>query len=149
MIRSRLVVRDSFGRLNELLEQKAIAGLNAAAQTASRVAQEDASIDLELETIPAHPSEAAYSAGITSRKRSRSDGSKLATYFDKGTLGKRRAKLGARSKRKDSWKVNRGGAGYVAHRHELDPEKGIAAENFFAKARTAGRRALIDAVRSR
>lgn len=141
MIGSRITIRDNLGHITLLVEEQARAGLNAAAREAAAVIQQNASFDLELEVLPARPVPGGFASGVESRKRGRDSNVRLAPIFDGGSLGKRRRKL--KSARKDSWNVSRGGSDYTAQRHEITAEMGVAAQNFFAKGRRAGREALI------
>jgi hypothetical protein len=147
VIRSQVKLFEQFGKVTEQVERLAVEGLNAAAREAAQVAQTHASFDLELEVIPAHDDVDGYSAGIKSRKQGRSSAVLIAGFFDKGTLGKRTAKLGARSRRKESWEVKRDTGGYTAKRHEITAEMGVEAQHFFGKARAAGRRAMLARIR--
>lgn len=147
MIRSQINVFERFGRITEQVEAAAVDGVNAAVHEAARVAQDHASIDLDLELIPAHGDVDGYTGGIKS-KRTSSSGRQtpIARFFDQGTLGKRRRPT--KRPRKTSWTVNRADTTYTAHRGQIEG-KGIAPEGFFGKARAAGRRALLARIAQR
>lgn len=146
MINSRVTIAElGFVRVTEALERKAREAVAAAAAASAAAAQGAASIDLELEVKGPRGTAEGQAAGISSRRRG-SRGAPIALFFDKGTLGNRRTRLSPRSRRRDAWPVKRA-SGYTAHRREVTPGSGIKAENFFSKARAAGRRALIDTLR--
>ena len=147
MIRSSVKVFQRFPEITARVEQACREGLDAAAAEAAAVAQAGASIQLELEEIPAHGDVDGYSAGIKSRRKTANPGrtTPIAIFFDKGTLGKRRGRLKQPGRREDQWPVKRG-AGYTAHRSGDLEGKGVEAERFFLKARTAGRAKLLDRI---
>lgn len=145
--RATIKVFEAFPQITAAVEARARAGLEAAAIEAAGVAQESASIDLQVEVIPVVGTVDGYAAGIKSRRTGTSDAhdtTPIARFFDAGTLGKRKRKLSAKTRRKKNWTVTRGGSTYTAERHAITPEMGIKAENFFGKARAAGRRVLIE-----
>lgn len=140
MIRATVKVFEDFPRVTEQVERAAVHGLEAAVEVAAAVAQENASIDLELELVRPHGDVEGYSAGIKSKAKGRADGAPIARFFDKGTLGKHKGQL--KRPRRPSWTAHsRNGTPYTAHRGDV-AGKGIEAEGFFGKARAAGRRAL-------
>jgi hypothetical protein len=143
VIRSSVKVFQRFPEITQQVERAAREGLDEAAAEAAAVAQAGASIDLEAEVIAAHGDVVGYSAGIKSRKQTRTEGrtTPIAGFFDQGTLGKRTK--GLKRPRKSSWTVQRGSGSYTAHRAGDLEGKGVAPERFFGKARTAGRRKLI------
>jgi hypothetical protein len=143
VIRSSVKVFQRFPEITQRVELAAREGLDEAAAEAAAVAQAGASINLELEIIGARGDVVGYSAGITSRKQTRTEGktTPIAWFFDRGTLGKRTKAL--KRPRKNEWTVNRGGSSYVATRSSDLEGKGVTAERFFGPARTAGRRKLL------
>lgn len=152
MIRSQIKVFQRFPEITKRVEEACKEGLDLAAAEAAAVAQASASIDLKLEVMPAEGTVDGYSAGIKSRRTSskgRRGGTAdqnetpIAWMFDRGTLGKRTKKL--KQPRKESWPVTRKGTSHVAHRHDVTG-KGIDAEHFFGKGRTAGRRKLLERI---
>lgn len=112
----------------------------AAAEKAAATAQAAASIDLELEIVDPHEDPDGVAAGIKSQKRGHR-GTRIADFFDEGTLGKR--KKPRKRAGRGSWAVKRDGGAYTAERHDVSG-KGIEAERFFPKAKAAGRRELLD-----
>lgn len=134
--------QEGFDRLTAQLEAKIRIGLDEAAVAAAQVAQEGASIDLELQVVHVHGTEDGYSSGIRAEKKG-SRGTRIAGFFDQGTLGNRRKK--PKRPGRGSWTVNREGAPYTAQRHDV-AGKGIKPERFFGKARVAGRAALRSAI---
>ena len=139
MIGSRITVRDNLGHITARVLEVAAEVVTEGAIVAAAAAQAASSIDLQLEVLPARPVFEGVAAGVESRKRGSASNARLAPFFDGGTLGKRRRKLATGRARRETWNVNRGGSEYVAHRHEITPEMGVAGENFFAKGRRAGR----------
>jgi len=144
MIRSVIRVTERFPVITERVEQLARESVDEAAAAASEVAQAEASIDLELEVKPATGDLDGYSAGITSRKETRDPKrtTRIAGFFDGGTLGKRKKPLKQPGRREESWQVKRGDTVYTARRGGITADMGIEAEGFFGKALAAGRRAL-------
>jgi len=143
---------EKFSELNADIDELCVAALNEAAEIAGQVATDAASIPLELEVQPAAGDVNGFSSGIRSRKQGK-EGVLIATFFDSGTLAGRTRKL--KRPRRDHWTVTRGGSAFSAERHPIVEGEGIPAEQFFSKARSAGRRALLaridrgaDAVRS-
>lgn len=152
MIRARIKV--SSGGLAHLpvrAEAAVRAGLTEGAGVAAEVAQANASIDLELELIPPRGTPDAFVAGIESRKRGSVSGVRLAPIFDGGSLGGRSKDLATDRDRRESWNVTSpAGNEYTAHRDPevlTDPSKGVTGENFFTKARSAGRKAMLATIR--
>lgn len=137
-----------FSRITGEVEALAVESLEAAAAAAGAAAQANASIDLKIEVVPAHPVADGYSAGIKSRKTTSTPGKStpIARFFDDGTLGHR--KLPLKQPRKGSWTVKRKTGAHVAHRGDIDG-KGIPAEGFFAKARVAGRAEMLQRIREK
>lgn len=148
MIRSEVKVFDRFGEVTEEVELLAREAVTVAARVAAEVAQASARLDLELELIPAHGTEVGYAAGIKSRKKTRDPrrSTRIAVFFDKGTLGKRRGVLSPKTRRKSGWTVERGTGSYTAERHEITGEMGVDAQRFLVRARIAGRKALLEIV---
>lgn len=153
MISSVVSFEDDFGLVAEQIELVAAHAVAAATRAAAAAADAaSTTIDLELEIVEVVHAEDAYSGGITSRKRGSVSRTRLAPIYDGGSLGKRRRKLartdpkaGGERGRREEWEVTRGGSSYTAHRHEITSQMGIAPQNFFAKAKVAGRAAM-DAV---
>lgn len=143
MIRAAIRVTDRFPLVTARVEQLARQAVDEAAAAAAETAQAEASIDLELELTAATGDLDGYSAGITSRKQTRNpkQTTRIATFFDGGTLGKRKKALKQPGRRETSWQVKRGDSVYTAQRGDIEG-KGVDPEGFFGKARTAGRRAL-------
>jgi hypothetical protein len=140
MIRSTVTVHDNFGQISKRVADLARATTLAGAEAAAAVAQANASIDLEIELVAPHQDPDGVAAGIRSNKKGNRD-TRIAWFFDRGTLGN----LQAKRKRpgRSSWTVKRGGGSYTASRHDVTG-KGIPAERFFPKAKAAGRKAMIE-----
>ncbi len=138
MIRSRVVIHDRLGEVDEILDRKIVRALNAAATDASAVANEKSGNVGKWAPIRAHGTENGFASGI------RAD-TPLWRVYDKGSLGKRTARL-KDSRRKPEWPVSRGSNPYVAHRRSTTTG-GVAARNIINPARTAGRKTLFAAVR--
>lgn len=152
MITSSVKAFARFPEVKQRVELAAKEAVEAAAAEAAVVANEGASIDLEIEIVPAHSDVNGYSAGIKSRRtssRGRRGGTAeenttpIAWFFDRGTLGNRKRRL--KRPRKETWVGTRGGTTYAAHRRDV-AGKGIQPERFFGKARTAGRRKLLERI---
>jgi hypothetical protein len=143
MMKATVKTFDKFPQVTARVEQSAVDGINDASREAALVAQAGASIDLEIEVIPAQMVADGYSGGIKSRKTTRTPGraTPIAVFFDQGTLGERTKPL--KRPRKQSWQVKRKGTTYTAKRGPIERGKGIPAERFFTKARAAGKRALL------
>jgi hypothetical protein len=144
LFRSTVKTFNRFPEVTELVKRASANGLRAATRTAAAVAQENATIDLEIEQVAPRGDLEGYSAGIKARKHSSTPGdtTPIAVFFDQGTLGKRTRPL--KRGRKSSWtQRNPGGGGtHTASRGDIEG-KGIEAQHFFPKARTAGRRTLL------
>jgi hypothetical protein len=138
VIRATVTVRDNLAQLHTRVEQSARRATLAAAEAAAAVAQANASIDLEVHVVPAEQDPDGVTAGIRSEKKG-NRGTRIADFFDEGTLGNRRKKT--KRPGRSSWTVKRGGGSYTAHRGDTSG-KGIEPERFFAKAKTAGRKAM-------
>lgn len=140
MITSRVSAIDDFGRVIDEVERRSTRALNDAARAAAQTFEERAAgiPGSEITVIPAHGTHNGFAAGIRAR-------GPLWRIFDKGSLGKRTARL-KRNRRKDSWTVKRGDGEHTADRRDVDG-KGIAARNISNPARTAGRKALIRGIR--
>jgi hypothetical protein len=144
VIRSKVQVVNNFAKVTAAVDKLALESVAAAADAALPVAEAGSSIDLKLEVVPAQGDIDGYSAGIRSRKTTSNPGetTKVALFFDQGTLGKRKKQLKQPGRREESWHVKRGNSSYTAHRSDVEG-KGIAPEGFFGKARSAGRTALV------
>jgi hypothetical protein len=140
MIRSTVTVHDNFGQISKRVAALARASTLAGAEEAARVAQANASIDLEIELVAPHQDPDGVAAGIRSNKKGNRN-TRIAPYFDAGTLGNRRKKL--KRAGRSSWTVKRGGSSYTASRHDVTG-KGIKPQRFFGKAKAAGRKAMIE-----
>lgn len=140
MIRSTVTVHDNFGQISRRVAELARASTLAAAEAAAAAAQQNASLDLEIELLAPHQDPDGVAAGIRSQKKGKR-ATRIAGFFDQGTLGNRRKppKRAGRS----SWTVKRGSGDYTASRHDVTG-KGIESQRFFAKAKTAGRKAMIE-----
>lgn len=147
MFRSTVKTFNRFPDVTAQVIEASKAGLRAATRTAAATAQELASIDLEIEEVQPRGDLEGYSAGIKSRRHSSTEGdtTPIALFFDEGTLGKRTKAL--KRGRKSSWtQRNPGGAGtHTATRGEV-AGKGVPAEHFFSKSRSAGRKALLETI---
>jgi hypothetical protein len=145
VIRSQVKVFQQFPKITERVDRAAAAAVDAAAVEAAAVANREAFIPLELDLITAHEDAEGYSAGIKSQKRGRASSVRIARFFDEGTLGGRKKAL--KQPRKQSWTVDRGDSAYTARRSQDLAGKGIEAQHFFAAARTAGRKKLLETIR--
>jgi hypothetical protein len=126
MIRSTVTVHDQFGQISQRVAALARASTLAGAEAAAQVAQQNASIDLEIELVTPHQDPDGVAAGIRSQKKG-NRGTRIAGFFDQGTLGNRRKKT--KRPGRASWTVS---------------GKGIKPERFFPKAKAAGRKAMIE-----
>lgn len=144
MIRTTVKTTSYFAQTTEAIQARARDGVTVAARKAMTVAQAGASIDLQLRLVGVSSTGSGYSAGIVSLRQSDTGTERIATFFDKGTLGNRKGKLRPRTRRKASWTDKRG---RTYNRHPIEPGTGIKAERFFLKARLEGRRALVEHVR--
>ena len=148
-VSSQVKVFQRFPQVTKRVEEGAKHALEAAAAEAAAVAQESASIDLQLEIVPVHGYAEGYTAGIRSRKTSSqtrggaANSTPIAWFFDRGTLGHRTRKL--KRPRKETWTSRRRGTEYTAHRRDI-AGKGVRQERFFGKARTAGRAKLLELI---
>lgn len=149
-IRSGVKVFQRFPEITKRVEEACIEGLELASAEAAAITQASASIDLQLDVLPATGTVVGYSAGIKSRRtssRGRRGGTAeqnitpIAWFFDRGTLGQRTKAL--KRPRKQSWPVTRKGTTFTANRQDVSG-KGIAPEHFFATGRAAGRVKLIE-----
>lgn len=131
---------EKFSEVSADIDALCLAALEEAAAEAAQVAQQQASVPLDIEVAPAAGDVDGFSSGIRSNKRGK-EGARIAPFFDGGTLAGRRRKL--KSNRRDQWQVNRSGSAYTAHRHPIVEGEGIPAEGFFGKARAAGKRKLL------
>jgi hypothetical protein len=130
-----------FSVINEDIERLSLAALDEAAAVAAEAAQANASIDLEIEVVPATVGVEAVTSGIISRKQGRTSEVRIAPFFDRGTLAGHQGAL--KRPGHGSWSVRRKGSTYQAQRHPVTDGEGIKAERFFSRARSAGRRALL------
>lgn len=134
MITSTVQVHDSFGEINVAIDRKTVRGLNDAARAAADVAEQKSGNIAEWNVIPAHGTANGFASGIKASNP-------LPNVFDKGSLGKRTARL-KDPRRKEDWRVVRKGSNpYTAHRRDV-AGKGVAARNIRNPARTAGRKIL-------
>lgn len=140
MITSRVQAIPRFGELEELIQARTQAALNAAAAAGVEVANARAQGITEFHVLPAGRAPEGYRSGIKAANP-------IWHVFDKGSLGKRVAKL-KRDRRKDSWPVTRKRTTYTAHRRSTDTG-GVDARNIANPARTAGRHALLAALQGR
>lgn len=138
MITSTIRTFDYLPRLTLELERRTVRALNAAAAAGAAVANERATGITSFSVIPAERGPEGFVSAIRARNP-------IWRVFDKGSLGKRTARL-KRDRRKDSWQVTRRGTTYTAHRGDIDG-KGIAPRSISNPARTAGRAALLAAIR--
>jgi len=130
-----------FSVINEDIERLSLAALDEAAWIAAETAQAGASINLDIEVIPATIGVEAVTSGIVSRKTGRKSEVRIAGFFDQGTLSGRSRAL--KRPRRDHWSVRRGSSSYTATRHAIADGEGIKAERFFGRARSAGRKTLL------
>ncbi len=141
MITSTVKGFERFSGVYEDLVSLSVGALDEAAAVAAEVASQGASINLEIETVPAVVVADRAVSGIVSRKQGRRENVRIAPFFDRGTLAGHRGDL--KRGRRVSWKVRRGGEVYTATRHPIHDGEGIQAQGFFGRARAAGRRALL------
>jgi len=145
VIRTSIDVRDSLGTVSDLMRRKSLQALADAAQQGKLAAETKARTTggrqvSTFATVHAHADGADLVSGIRRRNP-------LLNIFDKGSLGKRTARLKHPGRRKSDWPVTRRGANpYTAHRGDTTGE-GIAPLNVLTTARAAGRRALLAALR--
>lgn len=144
MIRATVKTFSYFPETTRAVDELAHDGVQHAAEVAAAVAQENSSIDLQLTVVGVHAVGSAFVAGIKSHKQTRTPGrtTPIARFFDEGTLGGRRRAL--KQARKQSWQVKRrSGTLSTSTRGPISAGTGLGAERFFAKARLAGRKALV------
>jgi hypothetical protein len=148
MITSSVNSYDFFDRFTEQIERRTLHALNEAARQGAIVADRQ-SVGLHSLTwrvILGHGTEDGWASAIKAKHP-------LWHIYDFGSLGKRGRTLKGNDRRKDSWTVRKRGINpYVAHRHPetlTDPDKGIKGRTISNPARTAGRKALIAALRRR
>lgn len=139
MIKSTIHTFDTLPHLTEKMLEKTRVALDHAAEAGKEVAEQRAEGISTFTAIPAHPVAEGLAAGIRGSNP-------LFRIFDKGSLGKRTARLKRPNLRKESWKVGRKGSAYEAHRRDVEG-KGISARQITNPARTAGRKALIERIR--
>lgn len=140
MITSTVRSFDYFAEFTDEIEARTLAALEEAAGAARSVADERAQGISTFSVVEPHRVAEGWASGI-------SGANKKWRIFDKGSLGKRTAKL-KRDRRKDSWPVSRRGSTYEAHRRDVTG-KGIAARNISNPARLAGRKKLLSGIRGR
>lgn len=145
MIRSTIDVRDNFGHVSELMRRKSLQALQEAAAAGQRTAERQAvtgaghRVSTFFTIHPHADGQGGFVAGIKHKNP-------LANIFDKGSLGKRTARLKNPGRRKSQWPVKRGANPYVARRGDTTGE-GVAPLSIYTTARAAGRRALLAALR--
>jgi len=144
VIRATVDVRDDFHKVTDAMRHKSIQALEQAAQAGHVAAQEAARTEAG-KTVSSffvvHPTgtHEGFVAGLKAKNR-------LINIYEKGSLGKRQAALKNPGRRKPLWEVKRGTNPYVAHRGDTTGE-GIAPLHILTRARAAGRRALLAALR--
>lgn len=144
MIRATVQLEDHFAVVDETVKRRSLQALENAAQAGAREATERARTEAghtisTFRVVHPRADGSGYVSGIKANNR-------LLNIFDKGSLGKRTARLKNPGRRKPFWDVNRGANPYVAHRGETEGE-GIAPLRITTRARAAGRRALLAALR--
>jgi hypothetical protein len=140
-VKSTIRTFDHFPILTAEIEQRTRIALAAAAEAGMEVANEKGAGISSFRLVPVHESVDGYASGIKANNP-------LYRIFDKGSLGKRRAKLKRPGSRKSDWSVSRRGSVYTAHRGDV-ADKGISARDITNPARAAGRKALIDGILGR
>jgi len=140
MIQATVKGFERFPEVDADIEKLVLEALDYATLQAAVAAQGSSHLRLDIEIDPATPTLDGYTAGLRSTRRAK-DGSRLAVYYDKGTLGQHRGEL--KGRRHQTWQVTRKGTTYTAHRHAIDPDEGIPAEGFFAAARRVGKKVLL------
>lgn len=145
MITSTIKTFERFPELTAEVEALTLRALEEAAKDGQAVADERADGVTTFNVIPAHRTATGFASGLRARNS-------IWRVFDKGSLGKRGARLKRPNLRAAAWTVrpgesNRSGP-YTAHRGDVEG-KGIAARQISNPARTAGRHALIEALRRR
>jgi hypothetical protein len=137
MITSTIRTFDHFPQLTAEIEARTVRALDHAASAGAAVANAAGERISTFIVVPAHPTGQGFASGIRARNP-------LWRIFDKGSLGKRHARL-KKDRRMDEWMVNRGGSPYTASRGDTTG-KGVEPRNISTPARTAGRRALLDGI---
>lgn len=132
MISSTITVFENLDGVNDAVDALTKRALDAAARAGAQAAEEKTGNVGDWRVLPARGTYNGFASGIKAD-------TPLWRVFDKGSLGKRTARL-KDSRRKPEWQVNRGTNPYVAHRRSSDG--GVAARNISNPARTAGRKAL-------
>ena len=137
----------TFNRFPEVTDRVRVASkhaLDRAARRAAEVAQDNASIGLEVRTSSAAGDVEGYSAGIRAERITDVEGrtTPIAYFFDTGTLGHHKKRLKRGRKRSWTQRNPRSKETHVANRGDVDG-KGIPAEHFFPKAQRAGRKELL------
>lgn len=138
MIKSTIRTFDTLPHLTDRMLEKTRDAVDAAAEAGQEVAEEQARGISTFDVIPAHDVVEGIAAGIHANNP-------LFRIFDKGSLGKRTARLKRPESRKEQWKVERRSSVYEAHRGNVEG-KGITARQITAPARLAGRRKLIERI---
>lgn len=144
MIKANVDVRNEFGKVTESMRRQSLQALAQAAeagkQTAERQARTEAGHQVStFWVVHPHGDADGFASGIRHKNP-------LANIYDKGSLGKRTARLKNPGRRKQAWPVQRKNANpYTAHRQET--LGGVAPLNIYNQARAAGRRALLAALR--
>ena len=141
MITSRIRTFETFPQLTAHVEELTMRALAQAAEAGKAAADERAQGITEFSVVVPRRTADGFASGIRARNP-------IWRVFDKGSLGKRTARLKRPNLRKDSWKVSRRGSTYEAHRGDTAGE-GVAPRTISNPARTAGRRALLAAIRNR
>lgn len=135
MITARVNVFADFPAITAELEARTVRACDEAAVAGRSVAEAQAEGISDVLIVATHPTADGFRSGIKFTKHQW-------LVFDKGSLGKRTARLKRPNSRKESWRVRRGTNPYTAHRRDVTG-KGIAARNISNPARAAGRKALI------
>jgi hypothetical protein len=138
MITSTVKTFERFPELTAAIEALTLRALDAAAHAGQAVADDRASGITTFSIVPAQRSLEGFSAGIRAHNS-------IWRVFDKGSLGKRTARLKRPGLRKTDWNVERRGSVYTAHRGDVSG-KGVDARTISNPARTAGRHALLAAL---
>lgn len=149
MIRASVRTISRFPAVALEIDETAARVVNAASETMATVAQANASIDLKIKVIRAKRTETGWAGGIKATRQTSTAGktTPIAHFFDRGTLGNRT--VPTKRPRKQSWRVNRRGSTYTAHRRPVSEASGVRAEHFFVKARAAGRAAAVSTLSTR
>lgn len=139
MSKATVRIVDNTDTLFHAMRARTMAALAEAAEAGRAVFDEKATGITEATIVPPRANATGYSAGIRARNG-------IWRVFDKGSLGKRTARLKRPNQRKETWDVVRRGTKYTAHRREV-AGKGIAPRNIANPARLAGKKALRAALR--